>query len=123
MVRANIWFRCAAVHDPVSPVLVKPAVIGWRAKFRDVDLVIERPFEGYELLKRMKGWITIDPGKVIQVIEAHGRLKCFDDGRLVVEMESIDDFEALRKELAQQFGDQCDLELISKKNDESEELR
>lgn len=114
MVRADIWFRCAAVHDPVSPVLVKPAVIGWRAKFREVDLVIERPFDGAELLKRMKGWITIDPGKVIQVIEAHGRLKCFDDGRLVVEMESIDAFEDLQKELAQQFGDQCDIELISK---------
>ncbi len=115
MVRADIWFRCAAVHDPVSPILVKPAVIGWRAKFREVDLVIERPFDGPELLKRMRGWITIDPKKAIQIIESHGRLRCFEDGRLVVETETMDDFEALRKELTAAFGDQCDLEVIPKK--------
>jgi len=114
MVRSNIWFRCAAVHDPVSPVLVKPAVIGWRAKFREVDLVIDRPFDGPELLKRMRGWITIDPKKAVKIIESHGRLRLFEDGRLVVETETMDDFEALQKELVEQFGDQCNLELIRK---------
>ena len=29
MIRARLWFRCAAVHDPVTPVIVSPAVIGW----------------------------------------------------------------------------------------------
>ncbi len=117
MVRADIWFRCAAVHDPVSPLLVKPAVIGWRAKFREVDLVIERSFDGPELLKRMKGWITIDPKKVTEIIEAHGRLKCFEDGRLVVEVETMEDFEVLQKELATNFGDQCELELMVRSNE------
>jgi len=43
-----LWFKCAAVHDPVRPVVKKPAVIGWEAKQRQVDLVIERSFEGDE---------------------------------------------------------------------------
>jgi len=29
-----------------------------------------------------------------------------------VEMETMEDFEALKKDIAAQFGDQCDLELI-----------
>ena len=29
MVRARVWFRCAAMHDLVSPVLVRPALLGW----------------------------------------------------------------------------------------------
>jgi len=114
MVRSRIWFRCAAVHDPVSPVLVKPAVIGWTAKFRDIDLVIERGFDGPELLRRMKGWITIDPRKAIGVIEKYGRLRCFEDGGLVVETEGMEQFEALHRELKDQFGDQCDVERIPK---------
>ena len=45
MERAMLWFKCAAVHDPVRPVVKKPAVIGLEAKQRQVDLVIERSFE------------------------------------------------------------------------------
>ena len=54
MERAMLWFKCAAMHDPVRPVLKQPAVIGWEAKQRQVDLVIERSFQGEELLSRMK---------------------------------------------------------------------
>jgi hypothetical protein len=50
MQRAMLWFKCAAVHDPVRPVVKKPATIGWEAKQRQVDLVIERSFKGDELL-------------------------------------------------------------------------
>jgi hypothetical protein len=46
MVRGKIWFRCAVVHDPVTPMVVQPALIGWEAKQRNIDLVIERAFKG-----------------------------------------------------------------------------
>ena len=46
MVRAKLWFRCAAMHDQVTPVIVQPALIGWEAKQRRVDLHIERAFSG-----------------------------------------------------------------------------
>ena len=55
MIRAKIWFRCAAVHDPISPIIVHPSIIGWEAKQRQIDLTIERAFKGDELLRRMKG--------------------------------------------------------------------
>ena len=110
MIRAKVWFRCAAMHDPVMPVQVRPAIIGWKAKQRSIDLVIEREFTGEELVKRMKGWITIDPKVAIQVFQQHGRLKCFDTGELVVEVEEESNLEALKQDLKNRFGDQCDLE-------------
>jgi hypothetical protein len=112
MIRAKIWFRCAAMHDPVMPIVVKPAVIGWQAKYRDVDLVIERGFSGSELIRRMKGWITVNPKKAIEVFEKHGRLKCFDNGELVVEVEDEGELVALQKDVLDNFGDQCDVEPI-----------
>jgi hypothetical protein len=114
MIRAKVWFRCAAMHDPVMPVLVKPAVIGWIGKNRDIDLVIERDFTGAELLKRMKGWITADAKQATEVFEKHGRLKCFDNGELVVELETETDLEGLRSDLEKHFGDQCDVEPFPK---------
>ena len=112
MIRAKIWFRCAAVHDPITPIIVHPAVIGWEAKQRQIDLTIERAFKGDELLRRMKGWITVDPSKVIEVINEFGRLKVLDDRELVVEMEDRKIFENLKKNLSSTFGDQIDIERI-----------
>jgi hypothetical protein len=114
MIRAKIWFRCAVVHDPVCPVVVEPAKISWEAKFRQVDLTIERAFKGDELLRRMKGWITVDPNKVIGVVNKFGRLKVLDDRELVIEMEEMSDFEGLKKSAEEAFGDQVDVELIKK---------
>ena len=111
MIRAKIWFRCAAVHDPISPVIVHPAIIGWEAKQRQIDLTIERAFKGDELLRRMKGWITVDPSKVIEVINEFGRLKILDDKELVVEMEDSERFDNLKKKLSSIFGNQIDVEL------------
>jgi hypothetical protein len=111
MIRAKIWFRCAAVHDPISPIIVHPATIGWEAKQRQIDLTIERTFKGDELLRRMKGWITVDPSKVIEVINEFGRLKILDDKELVVEMEDRERFDNLRKKLSSIFGNQIDVEL------------
>ena len=115
MIRAKIWFRCAVIHDPVSPIVVRPALIGWEAKHRQVDLTIERAFKGDELLRRMKGWITVEPEKVIEVVGEFGRLKVLDDRELVVEMEDNADFDKLEKELFTAFGDQVDVELMQKK--------
>ena len=110
MIRAKLWFRCAAMHDPVTPVVVTPAVIGWEAKKRNVDLTIERAFNGDELLLRMKGWVTVDVKKVIDIVKKHGFLKVLDERDLVVELETEKEFEALSRELGEAFGDQLDLE-------------
>jgi hypothetical protein len=113
MIRARVWFRCAAVHDPISPVIMKPAVIGWDAKHRQIDLTIERALKGDELVKRMKGWITVDPSRVIDIVGRFGRLKVLDDRELVIEMENMADFENLQQQLAEAFGNEMDIELIS----------
>ena len=110
MVRASIWLRCAAMHDPVRPVLLAPCRIGWEAKEREVELVIERSFSGPELLRRMKGWVTIDVERAVETISRHGRLKLLDERDLVVECEDREGLEALADELARDFGGQIDLE-------------
>jgi hypothetical protein len=112
MIRAKLWFRCAAVHDPISPIIVHPAIIGWEAKQRQIELTVERAFKGDELLRRMKGWITVDPSKVIEVVGEFGRLKILDDRELVVEMEDRENFDNLKKKLAFVFKNEVDLELI-----------
>jgi hypothetical protein len=115
LIRAKIWFRCAAVHDPISPVVAQPALIGWEAKNRRVDLTIERAFSGEELVRRMKGWITVDPSQVIEVVRGFGRLKVLDDRELVIEMEDLTKFNELQKALYDTFGDELDIELMEKK--------
>ncbi|MCJ7685601.1 MAG: hypothetical protein MUO68_15065 [Desulfobacteraceae bacterium] len=112
MIRTKLWFRCAAMHDPVTPVLVKPALIGWDAKKRDVELTIERAFKGDELVLRMQGWVTVDVKKVIEIVKRYGFLKVLDERDLVVEVETEKDLEALNGELLKNFGDQLDLETI-----------
>lgn len=112
MIRAKLWFRCAAMHDPVTPTIVKPAVIGWEAKQRTVDLTIDRAFKGDELVMRMRGWVTVDVKKAVDTVQKRGRLKVLDDRELVVEFESEEAFETLKRELALVFNDQLDMERI-----------
>jgi hypothetical protein len=100
------------MHDPVTPRVVKPAVIGWEAKQRQVDLTIERAFKGEELVSRMKEWVTSDVSEVIDVVKKHGYLKVMDERDLVVEMETDDDYENLSRDLENHFGDQMNLERI-----------
>ena len=114
MIRAKIWFRCAVVHDPVSPIVARPALIGWEAKYRRIDLTIERAFKGDELLRRMKGWITVDPERVIELVSQFGRLKVLDDRELVIEMEDLIIFDNLKKNLFTVFVNEVDVELIQK---------
>jgi hypothetical protein len=115
MIRAKLWFRCAAMHDPVTPMIAQPALIGWEAKKRRVDLQIERAFTGEELVRRMKGWVTVDPSQVIEMVRQFGRLKILDDRELVVEFEKMEDFENLKKGLEETFREEIDVELIKKK--------
>ena len=115
MIRGKLWFRCVAMHDPVTPTIVQPALIGWEAKQRKVELLIERSFNGDELIRRMKGWITADPAKVIETVNRFGRLKVLDDKELVIEVEKMEDFQNLQKALGEAFGKEVDAELITKK--------
>jgi hypothetical protein len=112
--RAILWFKCAAVHDPVRPVLKQAAVIGWEAKQRQVDLVIERAFKGEELLGRMKGWFTVDVHAAIDIIQQHGKLKVLDGYDLVVETRNQSEMEALSRKLTGAFGEEAWLEPIAK---------
>jgi hypothetical protein len=112
MVRAKLWFRCAAVGDPITPVIVRPALLGWDAKEREIPLTIERAFKGDELLMRMKGWVTVDVKKVIELIKSYGYLKVLDERDLVVELETNDDYEKLNNELLNNFKGHIDLEKL-----------
>jgi len=112
MIRTKPWFRCAAMHDPVTPVIVKPALIGWDAKKRDVELTIERAFKGDELVLRMQGWVTVDVKKVVEIVKRYGFLKVLDERDLVVEVETEEDLKALSSEILEAFGDQLNLEKI-----------
>lgn len=115
MIRAKLWFRCAAMHDPVTPMIVQPALIGWEAKQRRVDLHIERAFNGEELVRRMKGWVTVDPSMVIEVVNRFGRLKVLDNRELVIEFEKMEDLQNLEKALQETFGGEVEAERILKR--------
>lgn len=114
MERAMLWFKCAAMHDPVRPVMKQAAVIGWKAKQRQVDLVLERSFKGEELLRRMQGWFTVDVNRAIEIIQQHGKLKVLDDMDLVVETRSTEEMAAVSQKLAKAFGEEAWLEPIAK---------
>lgn len=115
MERAMLWMKCAAMHDPVRPVLERPACIGWEAKQRKVDLVIERPFTGPELLRRMKGWVTADVLRVTNLIAKNGKLRVLNERDLIVETQNMEDMETISRELAQAFGEEVWIEVMKKK--------
>jgi hypothetical protein len=92
-----------------------PVRIGWEAKLRRVDLVIERFLKGEELLSRMKGWFTVDVGRVIEIVRRHGKLKLLDDCDLVVETEDEPAMTSLAAKLDEAFGEEISLERCIKK--------
>ena len=106
MVRLRLFGRCRIYHDPVSPVLKRPATIGWEAFFRTIDLEVSQPLKGEELLLRMKGWWTADPRKVRDVVSKYGRIVLGDGGELMVELESKGVAEMLNQELKKTFDGQ-----------------
>jgi hypothetical protein len=109
MIRARLFGRCRIYHDPVSPVLKAPAQIGWDAWFRSIGLVTPQPLKGEELLRRTRGWWTVEPNDVAEIVKQYGRLVVGDGGELMVELPDENAAGALSKALAERFGDQVQL--------------
>jgi hypothetical protein len=105
----RLFGRCRIYHDPVSPVLRSPAQVGWDAWFRTIDLVTPQPLKGEELLRRTRGWWTVEPNDVAAVVKEYGRLIVGEEGELMVEFENEDRSDGLMKALAERFGDQVQL--------------
>ncbi len=109
MIRLRLFGRCRIYHDPVAPVLRAPAQIGWDAWFRSIDLVTPQKLKGEELLRRTRGWWTVEPNDVAEVVKAFGRLVVGDGGELMVEFESQRHADDLAAALKEKFGDQVQL--------------
>ena len=109
MIRVRLFGRCRIYHDPVSPVLKGPAQIGWSAWFRSIDLVTPQPLKGEELLRRTRGWWTVEPNDVAEVVKRFGGLVVGDGGELMVECADEETVQGLSKALAERFGDQVQL--------------
>jgi hypothetical protein len=109
VIRVRLFGRCRIYHDPVSPVLRGPAQIGWNAWFRSIDLVTTQPLKGEELLKRTRGWWTVEPNDVAEVVKRFGGLVVGDGGELMVECADEETVQGLSKALAERFGDQVQL--------------
>ena len=109
MIRLRLFGRCRIYHDPVSPVLRAPAQIGWNAWFRTIDLVTPQPLKGEELLRRTRGWWTVEPTDVAAVVKKFGRLIVGNGGELMVEFEDENAAGGLSEALKERFGDQVQL--------------
>ena len=106
MIRLRLFGRCRIYHDPVTPVVRAPAEIGWDAWFRTIDLVTPKLLKGRELLMRTRGWWTVEPSDVVEIVEAHGRLVVGEKGELMVELSDQETLEALSSALSKRFGSQ-----------------
>jgi hypothetical protein len=105
MIRLRLFGRCRIYQDPVSPVLKAPAEIGWDAWFRSIDLVTPQKLKGRELLLRTRGWWTVEPSDVLDIVEAHGKLVVGEKGELMVEFTDQKALDALSTSLSERFGD------------------
>jgi hypothetical protein len=106
MIHLRLFGRCRIYHDPVTPVLRAPAQIGWDAWFRSIDLVTPHRLKGEELLLRTRGWWTVEPNDVAEVVKRHGRLVVGEGGELMVELPDQKAAEALSAALSERFGNQ-----------------
>jgi hypothetical protein len=106
VIRLRLFGRCRIYHDPVSPVLRAPAQVGWDAWFRSIDLVTPQNLKGRELLQRTRGWWTVDPNDVAEMVEKHGRLVVGEGGELMVELLDPQTAQVLTTALSERFGDQ-----------------
>lgn len=104
MIHLRLFGRCRIYHDPVTPVLRAPAQIGWDAWFRSIDLVTPHRLKGEELLLRARGWWTVEPNDVAEVVKRHGRLVVGEGGELMVELTDQKAAEALSAALSERFG-------------------
>ena len=106
MTRLRLFGRCRIYNDPVSPVLKEPAKIGWTAWFRTIDLETPRRLKGRELLLRTRGWWTVEPSEVLEIVEEHGDLVVGEQGELMVEFEEKKRIDELCSALQARFGEQ-----------------
>ena len=106
MIRLRLFGRCRIYHDPVTPVLKTPAEIGWEAWFRTIDLITPRKLKGRELLMRTRGWWTVDPSDVLDIVEKYGRLVLGENGELMVEFKEQEAMDTLSAALEKKFGNQ-----------------
>ena len=106
MIRLRLFGRCRIYHDPVSPVLKTPAEIGRDAWFRTIDLVTPQKLKGRELLLRTRGWWTVEPSDVLDIVEQHGKLVVGEKGELMVEFTDQKSLDTLSTSLSERFGDQ-----------------
>ncbi len=109
MIRVRLFGRCRIYHDPVSPVLRAPAQVGWEAWYRSIDLVTPHPLKGEELLRRTRGWWTVEPEEVAEVVKKRGKLVVGGGGELMVECGDEKAAKALSQDLYERFGDQIQL--------------
>ncbi len=105
MIRLRLFGRCRIYHDPVTPVLKAPAQIGWEAWFRRIDLITPQRLKGEELLMRTRGWWTVEPTEVAEVVKKHGRLVVGEEGELLIEFPDEKAAENLSAALAERFGE------------------
>jgi len=106
MIRIRLFGRCRIYHDPVSPVLRAPAQIGWDAWFRTINLITPKRLKGRELLMRTRGWWTVEPTDILDVVEEYGKLVVGEKGELMVECTDQKAVDALSSSLSEHFGDQ-----------------
>jgi len=106
MIQMRLFGRCRIYHDPVSPVLRASAQIGWEAWYRSIDLVTPQRLKGEELLLRTRGWWTVEPTEVAEVVKKYGRLVVGKEGELMVEFADQAALESLSTALAERFGNQ-----------------
>jgi hypothetical protein len=109
MVRLRLFGRCRIYHDPVTPVLRAPAQVGWEGWFRNIDLTTPQPLKGEELLRRTKGWWTVEPDDVAEIVKAYGRLMVGDQGELMVEFADEDAAKDLARALTEAFDNKVQL--------------
>jgi hypothetical protein len=62
--------------------------------------------KGEELLLRTRGWWTVEPKEVAEMVKRHGRLIVGEEGGLMVEFADPKTAEALSSALSERFGDQ-----------------
>jgi hypothetical protein len=109
MIKVRLFGRCRIYHDPVSPVMRAPAQVGWDAWYRSIDLVTPQSLKGEELLRRTRGWWTVEPEEVAEIVKKHGKLIVGGGGELMVECEDEKVVAALSQNLFERFGDQIQL--------------
>ena len=55
---------------------------------------------------RTRGWWTVEPTDILDVVEEHGKLVVGEKGELMVEFTDQKSLDALSSALSEQFGDQ-----------------